>query len=289
MQTNKHGGRQIYTNMEDYMAYASEYKEEEIEILALVGQGATGAAKFRDSWTPSIDLLAYVDGKTGDLFAKTVRLTWIVSDDLSKDKGVAFPYYLQDQTIYRLKVRAGKEEVAADNPYFHQKFMVVEVLAENVVEARLAEILEEYQKPVIVEEEGLGEFELDKDMAFFEGSIDWLGEDILVYVEVDLEDERTWAHSFAALRRLTANISAKDGEFRSFAAQKLTDLANDWAEEDGSPISPADFAGRIGITSLSVSYDGSFTAYYDDDDMFYGHAVAIYGQDGQVASASIAG
>ena len=36
--------------------------------------------------------------------------------------------------------------------------------------------------------------------------------------------------------------------------------------------------------------DGSFSAYFDDDDMFFGHCVVVYGTlEGGVSSAVMAG
>ena len=50
------------------------------------------------------------------------------------------------------------------------------------------------------------------------------------------------------------------------------------------------FAQRIELRTIAMDADGSFSAYFDDDDMFFGHCVVVYGSltDG-VASAEMAG
>ena len=50
------------------------------------------------------------------------------------------------------------------------------------------------------------------------------------------------------------------------------------------------FAQRLDLTSIALNPDGPFSAYFDDDDMFFGHCVVVYGTlvDG-VTSAVTAG
>ena len=69
------------------------------------------------------------------------------------------------------------------------------------------------------------------------------------------------------------------------AAQKLTAQANEWlADNDQTdrdpekdPITGDEFARRIILTEFSVSPGGRFTAWYEDDDMFWGHVVTVDG------------
>lgn len=82
---------------------------------------------------------------------------------------------------------------------------------------------------------------------------------------------------------------------RKFAAKKLTALANDWLTEDEEskdtkPITEDEFAKRITLSEISITPSGSFTAFYDDDDMFWGHAVEINGSLKKgIDNANIAG
>ena len=62
----------------------------------------------------------------------------------------------------------------------------------------------------------------------------------------------------------------------TFAARELTELACDWresADEDVPEITEESFAQRIELTSIAMDPDGSFSAYFDDDDMFFGHCI----------------
>ena len=44
-----------------------------------------------------------------------------------------------------------------------------------------------------------------------------------------------------------------------------------------SPITEEELTQRISLTSLSVTSGGSFTAWFDCDEMFTDHAVTVYG------------
>ena len=65
----------------------------------------------------------------------------------------------------------------------------------------------------------------------------------------------------------------------------LTELADNWLSQDEEnprnpktdPITEEELARRISMTSLSVTSGGSFTAWFDCDEMFTDHAVTVYG------------
>ncbi|WP_347716468.1 DUF2262 domain-containing protein, partial [uncultured Actinomyces sp.] len=167
------------------------------------------------------------------------------------------------------------------------------VLEEDAPCPALEEVLAEYRRPVVLNDEELGELSLDKDLDMFEGGISWRGEDIDISLEVDSSSEDTWTAAVAAMKQMMTDRDRWDRDMRAFAARELTELACDWresADEDVPEITEESFAQRIELTSIAMEPDGSFSAYFDDDDMFFGHCVVVYGTlaDG-VASAEMAG
>jgi len=156
--------------------------------------------------------------------------------------------------------------------------MVVDVIEENAHSNELLAMLAEYRKPVFVKDDVLGEFELNKDLSVFGGAIGWLEEEISVSMDVNTDDKDSWTKAINTLRILFLQQKKRDSEFRTFAAEKLTDLANDWLQdENAAEISKDDFAKRISLSELCVDPSGRYTAYFDDDDMFLRHAVTVYG------------
>ena len=95
------------------------------------------------------------------------------------------------------------------------------------------------------------------------------------------------------MKQMMTDQDRWDRDMRAFAARELTQLACEWresADEEVPEITEESFAQRIELTSIAMDPDGSFSAYFDDDDMFFGHCVVVYGTlaDG-VASAVMAG
>ncbi|NDV66712.1 DUF2262 domain-containing protein [Bacteroides sp. 224] len=271
----------IPTNNKDFEAFASEYHKEEKEILILTSDDSGGSAiRCGSSWAPITDFLAYIDLSSNDLKKGDGRVTWLLSEEEKKAHTLFYPYYFKRGSIYRLKVRDLIDRTVPEGrlPSFYNRFMVVEVLEENVENDELLAILAEYRKPVKVVDEILGELELNKDMEMFEGAIDWLGEEITIYLEVNIDSKASWTKAIKALRTLVEQQEQQDSEFRNFAAEHLTDLANDWRDDKETPeISKADFAARISLSELTITSSGNFTAYYDDDDMFLRHAITVSG------------
>ena len=254
--------------------------EEEVRELLILVAGSSGAGKRNGFWEAAHSYLAYVDCETGALHADEGRLVYPVSDEEYADGGIVGRF--RDEEIYRVTARRKiphevPEGVAASA---QNRLLIVDVLEENSPCPALDEVLAEYRRPVVLEDEELGELTLDKDYDTFEGVALWRGEDIDISLEVDSSSEETWTAAVAAMKQMVADQDAWDRDMRTFAARELTELACEWresADEEVPEITEESFAQRLDLTSIAMDPDGSFSAYFDDDDMFFGHCVAAYG------------
>ena len=284
-----------YMRSQDNMTQAEwerTFEDEAKEILVLLA-GGSGAGKRNGFWDVSHYFIAYVDCQTGALHTGDGRIVYPVSDE-EHDAGGLLDRFRRE-AVYRLKARKKiphkvPEGVTASS---QNEFLIVEVLEEDAPCPALEEVLAEYRRPVVLNDEELGELSLDKDLDMFEGGISWRGEDIDISLEVDSSSEDTWTAAVAAMKQMMTDRDRWDRDMRAFAARELTELACDWREstdEDVPEITEESFAQRIELTSIAMEPDGSFSAYFDDDDMFFGHCVVVYGTlaDG-VASAEMAG
>ena len=268
------------------------FEEEAKEILVLLA-GGSGAGKMNGFWDVSHYFIAYVDCQTGALHTGDGRIVYPVSDEEHDAGGILDRF--RREAVYRLKARKRiphkiPEGVTASS---QNQFLIVEVLEEDAPCPALEEVLAEYRRPVVLNDEELGELSLDKDLDMFEGGISWRGEDIDISLEVDSSSEDTWTAAVAAMKQMMTDQDRWDRDMRAFAARELTQLACEWresADEEVPEITEESFAQRIELTSIAMDPDGSFSAYFDDDDMFFGHCVVVYGTlaDG-VASAVMAG
>lgn len=272
-------------NAKAFEDFASAYCPEIKEILVLTDDGSASKIGGKVLWTAQRSFLAYVDLSNGELKKGKGRIVWPVDEYGEADKSEYLRRF-KSGCIYRLKVRdlLDRTVPAGRLPSFYNCFMVVEILEEGVANEALEAVLAEYRQPVKITDAELGTFELNKDLGLFDGDIDWLDEyEVSVSLDVDIDDEATWEAAMQYLRDICAQQEQRDKAWRAFAAEKLTELANDWRtdsdDDDGVEITPAAFAARIGLAELSVGYEGQFIAYYDDDDMFWGHVITVYGSD----------
>ena len=127
----------------------------------------------------------------------------------------------------------------------------------------------------------------------FEGNINWLGDDISVILDIDEVDNKD--KTFELLQKMYDNQKEWDSKLRKFAAEALTEDANDWLESDDSEDKPSEiteeeFAKRIKIDAITIYQNGDFEVFCCDDDMFWGHCIDIMANiSGEIESADIAG
>ena len=208
------------------------------------------------------------------------RIVHPVSDEEHDAGGILDRF--RREAVYRLKARKKiphevPEGVTASS---QNQFLIVDVLEEDAPCPALEEVLADYRRPVVVVDEVLGELTLNKDLDMFEGEVLWRGEQICVSLEVDAANEGTWADARRAMKAMLAEQDRWDGDMRASAARELTELACEWresADEEVPEITEESFARRIELRSIAMDADGSFSAYFDDDDIFFGHCVTVYG------------
>ena len=271
-----------YMRSQDNMTQAEwerTFEDEAKEILVLLA-GGSGAGKRNGFWDVSHYFIAYVDCQTSALHTGDGRIVYPVSDEEHDAGGILDGF--RREAVYRLKARKRiphkvPEGVTASS---QNQFLIVEVLEEEALCPELEEVLAEYLRPVVLSDEVLGELTLNKDLDLFEGDVSWRGERISVSLEVDSGCEKTWEQAVQLMKTMLADQERWDRDMRAFAARELTELACEWrdsTDEDVPEITEESFARRIELSSIVMDADGLFSAYFDDDDMFFGHCVTVYG------------
>ena len=259
------------------------YEPEEQEVVALVRNCIGGRYNNKgDFWEMTVVTLGMVFCDTGEINIRKGRLEWPVTDEeRSGEKG--WGRFGKDQ-ICQIKVRKLLDKYVPNHttPEKFNCWAVTEVLEPSVSCTELEAVLEEYNKPVIIEDKVLGTLSLNREFDMFETNFSWNGKKVPLMLEVNPESKSSWTRARSAAKKLVAKQETWDKAMREFAAKKLTALANDWLKEDeenkdAGPITEEAFAKRITLSELTITSGGSFTAYYNDDDMFWGHAGEVSG------------
>ena len=255
------------------------YIQDDEEMLVLIQNGTCADKTFLDTfWTAHTYALAMADVQTGKIISGRCYLSWPLTDK-EREAGEYSKLFVKGQ-IYRIKARAWKGDILSE-PHWY----VTEVLEEGVPCPALEEIWAEYTKPILLENEVLGKLTLDREMSTLEGTCKWMGKEVHISLDVDIEKKASWTRVTNVMKKLVADQEVWDKSLRAMAAQKLTAQANEWlADNDQTdrdpkkdPITEDEFARRILLTEFTVSPGERFTAWYEDDDMFWGHVVIVYG------------
>ena len=197
-----------------------------------------------------------------------------------------------EETVYHLKVRKKLPEELPEIMIRSLDFLLVDVIEKNAKSPELEEILAEYKKPIIIEDDILGELLYDRTINSFEGHIPWLDKKIDISLDVDKDNKSGITKARKAIKEMYLSAEKWDANMRKFAAGKLIDIARDWceSEKEAGKITEESFAERIGIESISMTSGGSFTAYFNDDDIFAGHCIIVCGSLKKgITSASMGG
>lgn len=263
----------------EYKKFEADYQEEVVDLLVLISESVGGAGLYaKGIWQPSAEILGCVELSTGRLREGRGCLFWLCEE---KDKD-GWIHNLRQLTIYHVKCR----EHALDNRPERLpggSWMLLEVVERDLHHPELDRILAEYQRSVEITDPLCGHFVLERRYDWFSAEVDWLGEECGVSLTCDEEGGETAEEALAGFRRIYGSLQEWDRNFRTFAARELTELANDWREdsedeeEESQPITEESFAERICISEFTMETGGDYVAYYDDDDMFWGHVIVIEG------------
>lgn len=179
----------MQTYEEAFAAFDGAYIENVSEILVVTNNQSAGASRSGNTklWIAAISFLAYVGCGSSALVRGEGQVVWPIGEKNTLD----CLQRLQPQCIYRLRVRVlrDKSVPAGRLASFYNSFLLVEVLEEHARNRELLEILEEYLRPVVLEDEVLGRFELNQDLELFHGCIPWGGHKISASLQVDVQDK----------------------------------------------------------------------------------------------------
>lgn len=261
------------------------FEEQPHEFLVMAGGGSSSASRFGKGtdYSVSVPILGYIDLTSGKRSNVRASLSYMVSEK-DYDRKTVFGLFEKEKS-YRIKGLAAKKldegPEYVNNPFRLGGIYILELLENDIKDEYLENLLADFNKPVTFISDVLGNLSLDKELEWIEGEIDWLGMDAAIHVNVeeDLSDEEDGIKNLEEFYR---NRKEWDARLRAYAAKELLDSANDWINSDNLEdelieLTAEEFAERIGIESVDVNADGSFTVMYDDDDIFAGHVVVVEG------------
>lgn len=280
----------------DREEYLKEFNPEPLELIVRIcwceGKGELRlpvADHFCKVWARFDRAL---DVRTGKLTGveNEASYHWITWQEPEKRFGFQRGYKFKAGVLYRVLVR---EYIPRGEEKF-RLYYLEQVLERNVKEPLLESlgsfgqhpdgdigkakkerperIKAEHRKPVVIRH-ALGEFTLDRSYHWFEGRIDYLGEECPVHLEVR-EGETTAEVQLNKLSGLCENLANWDKRVKAYASDELLETANEWREGE-SELTREQFSQELGIPMITVDADGRVEAVFGNDAIFGGHFIVI--------------
>lgn len=247
---------------EEMRAFAANYHPEEMTVLVVTGANAFASGKGPNDtlWTAAMGLTAWMEDDSPDIQRGEFRLV-AKGDETLMD-------FLR-QRIPRDFILKCKARLSLDG-----KSLLLTNLPEPGFDPDLKAILEEQKKPVFEEVEGLGKFTLNRSVGVLQAEIEFMGHSAQLCFDKD-EDRAACART---ARSVLDTLVALDEKARNLAADKLLELANEWAADaDEDEVSREDFISRMTLETIDVAENENFNLWYNDGELFFGHVIHVSG------------
>ena len=250
-----------------------DFLPEELEVLAVTGANPFSGSQGEEGeglWPAFIGLTAWMEADGPELHQGAFRLETIADNQLMP----VLRQRARPDFIIRFRARRSEDGT---------RLLLLD-LPEPGFDPELKAILDEQKKPVSTWVEGLGTFTLNRTVDWFEATVDWLGSEIALDFDRGVPEEMASAQETG--RALMASQADWDHRVRSYAAQELLSLANDWAadareeedEDSGAPlVTQEQFMERMELESIQLLPQGGFEFWFNDGDLFWGHSIHVTG------------
>lgn len=218
---------------------------------------------FSVLWQLRLTLLAWQAPSCSVEFGE---MTVIMQASKREVEAAAAP--VQPFVVMRLRLR-----MADDEPDLNPFAVLIEPPVRDT-DRDMARIAQELQRPVTFEDPALGTFTLDRRANWFEANTAWGGRQVQLSLSMDDRVDREVQIERA--RKLWAELDAWFGRVIEFAIADLLPIKNRaWLDENQPPIDAGEFERAMRIESITIHSDGSVDFWFDDGDLFWGHAIMV--------------
>lgn len=191
-----------------------------------------------------------------------------VTKAVSEEDLRAFMKRIRPCDVVRLSVHfSGPEHTAAE---------LLELLEVQATDPELSERAEALRQPVTRQDPFFGELTLDRRLDWWGTIFRWGTTPVQLYLSGD--EEGSPEPALRAARSLWEEQPEWEKRVRDFAVEALLPLKNDvWLDDDEEPLTSEAFKERMTLQSITLYPDGSFDFFHDDGELFWGHAIQVWG------------
>jgi hypothetical protein len=250
------------------------------DLVGVVRPGGVsgGQARGEKQWTLQIRLIAWrING------GPVSRKDLVVRKKCGERLVVQMLDSIGDYDVLRMRAR-----VAVDNEMGSPQAQLVRLLGKASDPEMLA-AAGGLKKKVVLKHRALGTLRLDRASGDFNGNAKWRDRRVRLSLEVDGRGSPDAAADHARILIGAQREWAPRVE-RRIVASLFPHWVKTWKLDEDKPLNEAQFLKKLKPTSIAMDPTGSFSVWYDDGDLFGGHAVEVTGRlrDG-VKHADLAG
>ena len=229
-----------------------------------------------------VSCLAYRVGQTpnspvekSDLVAEVPVAGGI--DALAPDHAIQ-PYRIVHMRVRLAEYRQGTHRA-------HIEEIVKSVLRDDPLES----IAEGLKQPLVVRDEQLGDFTLDRSIGYFDGQIRYRWRRVELSVQAATPDELR--QHLKAFKLLISNLKEIDAQARKSVTHELQEIYNTSWREPWRPVFRGNDLGRkIRLKNVTFNPGSRLTLWYDAGRLFCDHEVEVRCEpDGKVFEVCVSG
>jgi hypothetical protein len=246
-----------------------EQFRESPETIVVGAVGANGPSGGRvppeELWSLHLQLLAWRE-KGKPLNTSPLTISKMVTDSELR----ALQESIKEESVVAFKVK-----LALNNPFGDPRAELISIIPGYEDEELLA-FLDEYSKPVQIDDPQFGQFHLNRGVDWFEGKAEWCGFPIRLAVCMDEANSPNPALHTA--RELWKTMDVWGQKVNAYAVSELLALKNDtWLGEEEDKVTAEGFIEAMQLESITVYPGGAFEFWHNDGDLFWGHSILIVG------------
>ena len=253
-----------------------QYKPEPHEYLIAVGDECAEISDTLFGTTiAAMHILGFIDLTTGEHEAMLTHLMWELSADELREN--AFSEFFKERTAYHVKC------LPPMKPWFSTPFKrtgnlyLTEIIEADIHEPYIDGVIQKYIDSLHLHSELIGVLDSVDEYPAYRGTFNRLGTEIKIIVSNEFSPvEDALKH----MENLCRNCETYDKLFRKFAAEQLTDRANEIMQ---SSFTKEEFAAGLKIRYIDMFRDGSYTVEF----LFNDHLINVDGNLNGLKKADI--
>lgn len=239
-----------------------------VELVGIVDLSGVEANLLGNSqdWTICFILEVW---QVGSGAIRTEPLTvWML---VPKDEMERLQNAIEPGMAVRLRSRISEMNSTGAPQALLESFVGVETEA-----AALREALAQLASAALIETPDFGVFEFDRELDWYSAKVRWGDRDIDLYL--DATDPTELEAALITARELWSDAEGWTRKVGDFAVQELLQLKNEsWLDGDEDPVSASEFLESMILESITVNSEGGIEFLHDDGDLFWGHAIQVWG------------